>query len=332
MRQRWWMWIAASLTALGMCAVIGCVSGTRPEHAAPGSDTSSRVEGSGTSPQVGGSEAPSRVGAPVLVVKVDNSPEARPPVGLGAADMVYVEPVEGGLSRVAAVFSTNKPPVVGPVRSARETDLTLFAQFGNPTLASSGSAPELIPAIDGSSLQNASADRQPAAYFRDYSRDAPHNMFVRPDQLPVGGGWPPASQLHFGPAPGGGRPTQHEEARYPGAVIGFDWSPSDDGWLVSMDGAAYSDADTGRLTASTVVLQSVPVRNSAISDVAGSVSPLAQTTGSGQALVLRDGQEFPAEWSRPSPEAGTTYTTPTGAVIPFAPGQVWTVLVPEQLW
>ena len=85
MRQRWWMWIAAFLTALGMCAVIGCVSGTRPEHAAPGS---------GTSAPVGGPDTSSRVGVPVLVVKVDNSPPARPPVGLGAADVVYVEPVE----------------------------------------------------------------------------------------------------------------------------------------------------------------------------------------------------------------------------------------------
>ncbi|MEV5650228.1 DUF3048 domain-containing protein [Nocardia sp. NPDC052254] len=268
----------------------------------------------------------------MLVAKIDNSPDARPPVGLGAADMVYVEPVEGGLSRLAAVFSTQKPPVIGPVRSARETDLTLLNQFGNPTLASSGAAPELVPAIDSSSLQNASADQQPAAYFRDYSRPAPHNLFVHPDQLPAGGGWPEASQPHFGPAPAGGRPTQHEEAQYPAAVVGFDWSPSDHKWLVSMDGAAYTAADTGQLMASTVVLQSVPVHNSAISDVAGSVSPLAQTTGNGQALVLRDGQAFPAVWSRPSSEAGTTYTSPTGAAIPFAPGQVWTVLVPEQLW
>lgn len=314
MQQRWWVWIAAFLTTLGMCAVFACSSGTRPERAPPGPDTSSGV------------------GAPVLVAKIDNSPQARPPVGLGAADLVYVEPVEGGLSRLAAVFSTDIPPVIGPVRSARETDLTLLDQFGNPALASSGAAPELVAAVDRSSLQNASADRLPGAYYRDYSRDAPHNMFVRSDQLPAGGGWPAASQPHFGPVPAGGRPTQHQEVRYPDTVIGFDWSPDQHRWLVSMDGAAYTAADTGQLMASTVVLQSVQVRDSAISDVAGSVSPLAQTTGSGRALVLRDGQAFPAEWSRPSPQAGTTYTTPTGTAIPFAPGQVWTVLVPAQLW
>lgn len=314
MQQRWWVWIAAFLTTLGMCAVFACSNGTGPERAPPGPD------------------ATSRVGEPVLVAKIDNSPQARPPVGLGAADVVYVEPVEGGLSRLAAVFSTDKPPVIGPVRSARETDLTLLDQFGNPTLASSGAAPELVAAVDRSSLQNASADREPAAYYRDYSRDAPHNLFVHSDQLPVGGGWPAASQLHFGPAPAGGRPTQYREARYPGSVFGFDWSPGDDRWLVSMDGAAYIVADTGQLMAGTVVLQSVQVQDSAVSDIAGSVSPLAQTTGSGEALVLRDGQAFPAVWSRPSPQAGTTYTTPAGAAIPFAPGQVWTVLIPAQLW
>ncbi|NUP29890.1 MAG: DUF3048 domain-containing protein [Nocardia sp.] len=313
MQQRWWVWIAAFLTTLGMCAVFACSSGTRPESAPPGPAT------------------PSRVGVPVLVAKIDNSPQARPPVGLGAADMVYVEPVEGGLSRLAAVFSTDKPPVIGPVRSARETDLTLLDQFGNPTLASSGAAPELVASVDSSSLQNASAERQPAAYYRDYSREAPHNLFVHSDQLPAGGGWPSASQLHFGPAPAGGTPTQYQEARYPGAVVGFDWSPGQQRWLVSMDGAAYTVADTGQLMASTVVLQSVQVRDSAVSDVAGSVSPLAQTTGSGEALVLRDGRAFPAVWSRPSPQAGTTYTTPTGSALPFAPGQIWTVLIPAPL-
>ncbi|WP_431938496.1 DUF3048 domain-containing protein [Nocardia grenadensis] len=314
MQQRWWVWIAAFLMTLGMCAVFACSSGTRPERAPPGPDASSRV------------------GVPVLVAKIDNSPQARPPVGLAAADVVYVEPVEGGLSRLAAVFSTDRPAVIGPVRSARETDLTLLDQFGNPTLASSGAAPELVTAVDRSSLQNASADREPAAYYRDYSRDAPHNLFVHSDQLPVGGGWPAASQLHFGPAPAGGRPTQYQEARYPGSVFGFDWSPGDDRWLVSMDGAAYIVADTGQLMASTVVLQSVQVQDSAVSDIAGSVSPLAQTTGSGEALVLRDGQAFPAVWSRPSPQAGTTYTTPAGAAIPFVPGRVWTALIPAQLW
>ena len=95
-----------------------------------------------------------------------------------------------------------------------------------------------------------------------------------------------------------------------------------------MDGKPYAAQDTGRVGASTVVLQQVPMRDSAFRDVAGSPSPLAETVGSGNATVLRDGKAFPAHWSRPSPQAATTYTTPDGAPLPFAQGQVWTVLAP----
>ena len=272
------------------------------------------------------SAQPGPVGPPVLVAKIDNVAEARPPSGIGAADLIYVEPVEGGLSRLAAVFGTQKPPAIGPVRSARETDLELLPQFGRPTLAYSGSAPELVPLIDKASLQDASADKLPGAYYRDNSREAPHNLFARTDQLPPGAGWSPGSQLQFGSAPPGGAPAGHQEVRYKAAVVGFDWSPDQHKWLVSMDGRPYTAADSGRLGASTVVLQTVKIRDSQFHDVVGSASPFAETVGTGKALVLRDGQAFEANWSRPSVEAGTTYTTPSGQPLPFAPGQVWTVL------
>lgn len=265
----------------------------------------------------------------MFVVKIDNVAEARPPVGIGAADMIFVEPVEGGLSRVAAVFASNLPPEVGPVRSARQTDIDLLPQFGNPTLAYSGVAPALQPQIDGAPLTDASAAKVPNAYFRDNSRAAPHNLFVHPDQLPPGGGWSPQAPLAFGPAPEGGTPADHQEVHYPAASVEFDWSAPDARWQVSMDGVPYVAADSGRQEAGTVVIQSVPVQQSSITDVAGSPSPVAESVGSGHATVLRDGQAFDATWSRPSPDVGTTYTTPSGQPIQFAPGQVWTVFVPQ---
>ncbi|GAB3297771.1 DUF3048 domain-containing protein [Parasphingorhabdus pacifica] len=268
------------------------------------------------------------VGPPVLAVKVDNVPAARPPTGVGAADLVYVEPVEGGASRLIAVFASDVPPVVGPVRSARETDLALLPQFGHPALAFSGAAPELLPAIGDAPLHDASPASVPSAYFRDSARSSPHNLYVRTGRLPPGDGWSPAAPLVFGPPPAGGTPTSGEEVRYSSARIGFDWSPETGRWLVSMDGSPYSAAGTGRLGAGTVVIQEVPVRDSALSDSLGNVTPYAETVGSGRATVLRDGRAFEAVWSRPDPEVGTTYTTPEGDPLPFAPGQVWTVLAP----
>lgn len=262
---------------------------------------------------------------PVLAVKIDNAKDARPPVGLGAAEMVFVEPVEGGLSRLLAVFSENKPGLVGPVRSARETDLQLLPQFGHPTLAFSGAAPDLLPLVDQAPVQNASDAKVPGAYTRNKSREAPHNLFVHPNQLPPGGAWPPSAALPFGPAPEGGERSNHRKVDYEAATVEFDWSDEHRQWRVSMDGQPYA-TDTGPLAPGTVVIQQVGSHNSPISDAAGMSSPVAETVGSGQAEVLRDGLAFDVNWSRPNPESPTTYTTSSGEPMHFAPGQVWVVL------
>ncbi|GAA4858775.1 DUF3048 domain-containing protein [Saccharopolyspora rosea] len=265
---------------------------------------------------------------PVLAVKVDNAPAARPPTGIAAADVVFVEPVEAGITRIIAVFAAHLPPVVGPVRSARQTDLRLLPEFGHPTLAYSGAAPELLPAIARAPVNNASEATLPAAFFRGPGQ-APHNLFVRPSRLPAGAPWSPAAPLVFGQPPAGGAPDTAAEVRYSAARVGFDWDAAQQRYLVSMDGSPYATSDGERLGASTVVLQRVPVSaGSYVEDVAGNVSPYADTVGSGEALVLRDGLAHQARWSRPSPEAGTTYTTSSGQPLPFAPGQVWIVLVP----
>ncbi|MER7015461.1 DUF3048 domain-containing protein [Saccharopolyspora sp. NPDC000359] len=279
------------------------------------------------SPPAGGAPATSPP-APVLAVKIDNVPDARPPVGIGAANLVYVEPVEGGYSRLLAIFAGQLPPLVGPVRSARETDAELLPQFGHPTLAYSGAAPELLPVIDAAPLTDASDANQPAAYSRDEARPVPHNLFLDPAELPPGANWPPRNRPVTGPTPAGGTPTEHYEVSFPAATTEFYWSPQEQRWQVSMDGEPYAAVDSGRLSTSTVVIQRVRVRDSAIRDAAGNPSPIAETIGSGPVVVLRDGRAFDGTWSRPAPDAAATYTGPSGEPLPVGPGQVWTVLAP----
>ena len=48
----------------------------------------------------------------VLAVKIDNVVLARPSTGLARADIVYAIPVEGGLSRLMAIFSSHYPLVL----------------------------------------------------------------------------------------------------------------------------------------------------------------------------------------------------------------------------
>ena len=90
-----------------------------------------------------------RIGSdgPILAVKIDDTAPAHPQAGLEDADIVYIEQVEGGLTRLAAIFSSKIPPVIGPVRSARISDLDILQQFGRVAFAYSGAQSKLLPVI-----------------------------------------------------------------------------------------------------------------------------------------------------------------------------------------
>ena len=77
---------------------------------------------------------------PVVAVKIDDTASGRPQIGLEAADVVYVEQVEAGATRLVAVFASRQPGTVGPVRSVRNNDPELLAAYGRPALAYSGGA------------------------------------------------------------------------------------------------------------------------------------------------------------------------------------------------
>jgi Protein of unknown function (DUF3048) N-terminal domain/Protein of unknown function (DUF3048) C-terminal domain len=264
----------------------------------------------------------------VLAVKIDNIVYARPQTGLTHADIVYVLPVEGGLSRLLAIFSSHYPPVVGPVRSAREDDLPLLRQFGRPAFAYSGATAALLPYIQRTARIVDLYVGTTRGYYRDNSRVAPYNLYAHTRVLLAQARG--ASRAHgigfrFGPAPPGGKVTRSASVAYPAASFRFTWSAAKGGWLVSMDGARAVTTDGGRLAPATVVIQHTTVRTSRFLEY-GKPPPFAESVGSGTALVLRNGEEWPAHWSRPAAGGGTTFTAAAGRPMTFAPGQVWVVL------
>lgn len=271
---------------------------------------------------------PTDLGAPVLVVKIDNAAAARPQRGLEQADLVYVEPVEGGLSRLLAVYQSRVPPVVGPVRSTRASDVELLANFGRPALAFSGAAASVGKLVAGAPLLDVSELERPGDYYRDRRRRMPHNLFGDANLLRQGGSPPRDIGFRFGSLMPGGRPVAETAVRYPAISIGVQWVPAESRWVVTMDGQALTSASGPRPGAATVVLQRVAVHDAGVRDAKGSPSPFAATVGSGEVVVLRDGQAFAGSWSRPAPDAITTFTLPDGSPLTFAPGPVWVVLVP----
>jgi hypothetical protein len=217
---------------------------------------------------------------------------------------------------------------VGPVRSAREDDLELLRQFGCPAFAYSGATPALLPYIQRAAKIVDLYAGTTSGYYRDVSLVAPHNLYVHTRQLLAQAR--AASKAHdigfrFGPPPPGGKATRSASVSYPAASFRFTWSAARGRWLVSMDGTPAVTASGARLSAATVVIQHTTVRTSRFLEY-GSPPPYAESTGSGTALVLRDGKAWTMHWSRQAANGGTTFTTASGQPMTFGPGQVWIVL------
>jgi hypothetical protein len=266
---------------------------------------------------------PGSAGAAVLAVKVDNSPQGRPWTGVADADVVYVEPVEGGVTRLLAVFASHLPPSVGPVRSFRESDIDLLAAYGRPALAFSGNAPELDRLVASGPVVPVSPDQVARAYRRGPG-EAPHNLYGDPTTL-VGAARGVAAPrdvgFRFGAAPPGGRPAPDVTETVGSTVVAL--HAAGGRWTVAFGGAPAVTANGP----ATVVVQRVPVRTSAIHDVAGAPSPTAVTVGQGPVDVLRDGKRWAGTWSRATPGDPTRFTGVDGTPLTFAPGPVWVLLV-----
>lgn len=274
----------------------------------------------------------------VLVVKIDDTKSARPQIGVEDADVVYIEQVEGGLTRLAVVFSSKIPSRIGPVRSARISDIDILRQYGRVAFAYSGAQRKLLPVIADAYLQDLGAQRQSSTiYTRDPSRNPPFAMILRADLLmekivkeqyqvdaakEVG--------FIFGPLQEGGADIANVEISWPAVQYGASWSEAEKRWLLSHDGAPNLSESGKVLGATTLIIQLVTIGPSDYGDKFGGITPFSETVGTGKAYVLRDGKSFLTTWSRLTPESGTEFTFADGKRVNFAPGQIWVALTDRE--
>lgn len=271
---------------------------------------------------------------PVLVVKYDNTRNAQPHAGLDRADIVYLEEVEYGITRIAAVFSSDVPTRIGPVRSARITDIDLLAQFGSPAFSFSGVQRKMWPVIDASTLIDVSPNKSADSYARDGTRRAPYNYFLDGNAaLQKASEASLSKDIGFrfdSEIPHGGVPVRKARVEWSYASADFTYQPGSNSYAVELNGIpAMSEASGLQQQADTVVIQYVRQTPSKYFDKGGGNTPHAETIGSGTALVLRDGQAFEVTWDRESAEDGTHFTAADGSEMAFAPGQTWVVLMDE---
>jgi len=271
---------------------------------------------------------------PLLLVKIENSPQARPQSGLEAADIVYEEVVEGGVTRFFALFHAELPEVVGPIRSARPVDTQLMSGYGRSGFAYSGARAEVQRML--AQTPSIRVTEGGPGFYRDRSRSAPHNLYLDAEATHAGvvarGAqsfrdvrWtfdqtPPSGALRCTPeVPRCSQPGQQIAiAMSRWFTTGWEYDEPAGVYRRTQNGAPFVVTGPGRIGAANVVI--LATRHY----VGPTGYPETDVTTSGaDALVLRDGQRYAARWSKPTPTDPLTVTTPEGRPFPFKPGPTW---------
>ena len=271
----------------------------------------------------------------ILVVKIDDTNAAHPQIGVESADVVYVEQVEGGLTRLAAIYTSKLPPLIGPIRSARISDIELLAQFGRVGFAYSGAQSKMRPVIAAANLENLSAERNPPSiYGKDPDRQGPVDMILKPDLLLERANANPkirietatASVFPFGDAPKGETNTAVAKVKWPSAKYELRWDSTNEKWLIYFNEKPNMAANGEHLYADTAIIQIVSITPSIYGDKFGEITPFSKTTGSGKAVMLRDGFSYQISWQRNLETDVTTWMSEDGGVANFKPGRTWIFL------
>lgn len=270
----------------------------------------------------------------VIAVKFDDTKYSHPQEGLEDADVIFVTQVEGGLTRLLAIYSSKYPDQVGPVRSARISDIDILAQFGRVGFVYSGAQSKLRPLLSAANITNLSAERNPPTiYLQDPMRTAPYAMMAKlAPLLEKAGDVEVVKSVGWEHGKRSESATAIESAiiHWPSASYRAIWSETESRFLLEFDGAANLNVNGDQLGSPMMIIQKILITPSQFGDRFGGVTPKSNVVGEGDAYLLRDGTATKVRWKRSSPAEVTSWTLPDGSPALFARGQVWVFLTDRE--
>lgn len=329
--------VALSLVLL----VAACGGGDGDEEAEPTTTTTEATTTTTTEPPrttsaLTGLPAEADILArPVVAVKIDNvDGKSTPQVGINAADVVYEIQVEGSVTRLLSLYQSVDAEPIGPVRSARGSEIGVLEELNSPLFTWHGENQILGPQVRASSIQARSINEISGLFYRERSRSAPYNSFVQgsaqiretADEGSTGPETPiftfagegespsalaaPASSVHIEFSGGAG-----------GAPVDYAWDGTH--WLRSQKGHAHVDGDGNQVAVENVIVRFVAAVDSGTRDKAGSVVPTAQVIGEGDVWVFSQGTVTTGTWKKADGTSVTEYLDADGNPIKLTPGRTW---------
>lgn len=262
-----------------------------------------------------------------VTVKIDNRQEGHPKYGVEQADVVYEEVVEGGYTRLAAIFNSHAPDRVGPVRSVRKTDQSLVWPIRG-VFAYSGGAPYAIASINTAPVVQLDETRAGPMMFRDHSRNAPWNLYAHVDQMYTRCKDPAPSRMftyRVGHAKVAGTPVSQVKVGFlSGFAVTWVWDAKSGTWKRFIFGAPEITAAGTQFAPRNVVVMFVPYVGGDPNH--GNEGAEAEIVGRGNALVFTGGHEIMGSWVRPDKEHVAQLVDAAGKPIKLTVGQTWVEL------
>ncbi|MGD0378697.1 MAG: DUF3048 domain-containing protein [Acidimicrobiales bacterium] len=339
--QRNWIiaLVAAAVLVLGAGIALAATSsgggGKKAGHNAPKIPGPTSTAASGplcplTGLPAPGGQVPQR---PALAVKIDDYPDARPQTGLSKADIVFDEPVEGGITRFAAVFQCQSPPLIGPIRSARAVDVQILSQLSKPILVHVGGINPVLDLLQAANLTDFDLRTHGSIVQKVPGRVAPYDTYISATAgwgLEPGDSTPPAALFTYSSTAPTGTPITSIHIPFSGTNNAtWTWNAASGRWLLSYSGSPAM-TDGGQIATTNIVVQTVHVTYGPwLENSEGGLEVQSQMTGSGPLTVLRNGVAITGTWKRAAVDDPTILTAADGSTIALQPGQTWVEIVPS---
>ena len=270
-----------------------------------------------------------------LVVKVANDPGARPQTGIADADLIIEIPVEGGLTRLSVVFQSKDPSRVGPVRSARQSDLNYLPTL-HAILAHVGASESVTKMVRDAASSGGFVDidefQHADAFERSTDRVAPYNAYTSASKLRQAAGSAAEQSVDVGALEYGdaqAASTDGATLTIPYAErVRYEFDPARGAYHRTAGGTKTLDTAAGEVLPENVVVIKTDVKDiPGTADAAGAPSVDYRGTGSGPVVIVRDGKRFDGTWSRQGTEM-YRFADASGKEIGLKPGLTWMHIVP----
>ncbi len=353
--------VLAAVVTIVVLAVGGGSEDEPDDDVAAGTATSTTAEAPAVAPPTGGATAEDTLpgdndsptpavevdrnpltGAPlaaastdrVVAVKVDNAPEAGPAIGIQDAELIIEAPVEGGLTRLTAMFFENEPTVIGPIRSVRPIDADLLSPW-RPFLVTTGGQSFVYREILAAGVEI--LDEGTDGLFQQIERRQPYHLVATIPlvEAEAGEGAPPVAVLPFGDEELGGTAANSVAIPFSGvADVAWEYDSASDQYIRIVNGEPYQifpeyDAELTDFGTDTVIVMKAAQRSAGYTDAAGADVPTFDVIGFGDVLVFHGGEVRTGQWLRAAQSDGWFFLDDSGAQFTVPIGSVWLEIVPR---